>query len=441
MLELLERFFVENGYVLEVIVCTGLFCFFFKRRRFFWLRLIAVFALMLGLSMLWQSGYAACTTTRWSFALYNIMKYIAFFLMIFGGILCLFRINRWGALFCAIGSMATQHLEYKVYACILALAGMDYGSVASFFIALGVLIAVCAAVYLILVRRVRNYSEQCFENKINIFLGGLFILFSIVIYFFIEPYIPMHEQPTLFILVSMYSLICSICTLLLEYGFAHSKMVLRDNAILMHLVHKQEEEYRISKSNIEMINIKCHDMKHQLSKLVAREGSTAAKEIEDIIHIYDSSIRTGNEILDVFLAEKKLICESNRIKFECVACGECLSFLEPSEVYSLFGNAIDNAIEALCRIDNLDRRILELSVKSRLGMAIIHVGNFFEGEVDFESGLPRTTKEGNGYHGFGMRSIQMIVEKYGGNMSILPENNFFNLNIIIPIPVDGKIED
>lgn len=433
MLEILETFFVQNGYVFEVLICTSLFCFFFEKRKFFWLRLIATVALMLGLSMLWQLGYDACTALWWSFSLYQILKFVVSFVIILCGIMFCVKTSRWGALFCTISAMATQHLEYKIYACILAVTGMDYGSVASFFIALSVLALTCAGMYFILVRRVKNYSEQCFENKMNILLGGLFIAFSIFIYFFIEPYVPMHEMPVLFVLISLYSIICSICTLLLEYGFAHSKKVLQDNAILMHLVYKQEEQYRISKNNMDMINIKCHDMKHQISKLAAREGSTAIKEMEDMISIYDSSIHTGNEILDVFLAEKKLACEANGIVFDCIINGECLSFMQPSELYSLFGNAIDNAIEALCRLEEGPRRALSLTVKSQLGMAIIHVENCYEGELDLESGLPKTTKTESDYHGYGMRSIQMIVEKYGGNMSILAEDGVFNLNIIIPV--------
>ena len=67
-------------------------------------------------------------------------------------------------------------------------------------------------------------------------------------------------------------------------------------------------------------------------------------------------------------------------------------------------------------------------------MAVIHTENFFEGEIEFQSELPVTTKQDKRFHGYGMRSMQKTVEKYGGNMSIVTEDGIFNLNITIPIP-------
>ncbi len=69
------------------------------------------------------------------------------------------------------------------------------------------------------------------------------------------------------------------------------------------------------------------------------------KELEQSIRIYDSIVKTGNEILDTLLSEKSLICEARDITIHCVIDGKKLFFMDSIDIYALFGNAIDNAIE------------------------------------------------------------------------------------------------
>lgn len=67
---------------------------------------------------------------------------------------------------------------------------------------------------------------------------------------------------------------------------------------------------------MELINIKCHDLKHWFKRLQSLSGSAyekEAKEIQKALAIYDSMFQTGNKILDTILTEKKLYCEYNKI--------------------------------------------------------------------------------------------------------------------------------
>lgn len=210
--------------------------------------------------------------------------------------------------------------------------------------------------------------------------------------------------------------------------------------ILQHLIHKQEEQYKISKENIEMINIKCHDMKHQISRLSTRIDEKDIKEIKDIIKIYDFTYQTGNEVLDIILAEKGLFCENNGIYFDCIADGKCIDFMSTSDIYTLFGNALDNAIEAVCKVEEKEKRVISMKLTSRLGLVTIHIENYYLGTLSIENDLPQTTKEDKKYHGFGMRSIQLIVQKYKGNLEIQNANSVFCLNISMAIPGNTEIK-
>ncbi len=70
----------------------------------------------------------------------------------------------------------------------------------------------------------------------------------------------------------------------------------------------------------------------------------------------------------------------------------------------------------------------------------IRVENCYEGEINFVGGLPSTAKDAR-YHGYGMKSIQSIVEKYNGSMTVKAADGWFELRILLPIPKDEASED
>lgn len=189
----------------------------------------------------------------------------------------------------------------------------------------------------------------------------------------------------------------------------------------------------ISKENIELINIKCHDIKNQIATLGDRVPQEEIRELERAVDIYDMAFKTGNEALDVLMVEKLMVCENKNIRLDCMMDGKLLSFMKQSDVYALFGNAVDNAIEAVERIVNEERRYISVRVRMEKGMLVIHFENYYEGEIAFVKGLPQTTKEDKRYHGFGMKSIRMIVEKYQGHFSVGAKDGIFTLNILLPI--------
>jgi len=433
----IQDFFTNNAYTLELALNIWLFCHYFERKNRFILRALAAILSLLSLSILWNGLVSPFANDAWAMVGWNIVKYVAAFALGFWGVCFCFESRLSSALFTMICAYATQHISYRIYASLLALLKLDYTDVLSVFIIIFVTLVVYTAVYFVFVKRLKLHPERTIDNKSNIVVGGILILFTIVLQFIIEVYLTSRSHPTLFILFSAYNLICSIFTLMIEQGLFRNSVLANDKALLEHLLHMQEEQYHITKANMDIINIKCHDMKHQISRMTRTTDPEAIRELERIINIYDSSLRTGNEILDVCLMEKKLLCEKNNIKFDYIVNGESLSFMQASDIFSLFGNAMENAIEALCKIEDEEQRIIFLNVRTQLGMVVIHVENNYQGELDFADGLPRTTKGDELYHGFGVRSIQMVAEKYKGHVAVLAHDGIFNLNITIPIPEEA----
>ena len=154
--------------------------------------------------------------------------------------------------------------------------------------------------------------------------------------------------------------------------------------------------------------------------------------MENVISIYDSNVKTENEALDIILTEKSLQCARHNIQLSCIAAGKELSFMANADLYSLFGNLIDNAIEAVKDLPD-DKRIISLSVKTVKAFVYITIYNYYKGELKFDGKMPVTTKPDKINHGFGMKSIQFVCDKYGGEISISTRNNIFTLNMILPV--------
>ncbi len=62
------------------------------------------------------------------------------------------------------------------------------------------------------------------------------------------------------------------------------------------------------------------------------------------------------------------------------------------------------------------------------------VENYFEGDIQFENNQPATTKANKEYHGYGIKSIKYTVKKYNGWVTIDTKDNWFKLNVVIPLP-------
>ena len=124
-----------------------------------------------------------------------------------------------------------------------------------------------------------------------------------------------------------------------------------------------------------------------------------------------------------------------------MADGQKLSFISDGDLYCLFGNIIDNALEAVNKVPEKERRVINIVVKEKNGTLVVQEENYFEGELDFVDGLPQTTKGDTAYHGFGTRSIRMIVSKYGGVFTARAQDGVFYLNIIFCPNKDNSLQN
>ncbi len=204
------------------------------------------------------------------------------------------------------------------------------------------------------------------------------------------------------------------------------------------MLKTQYEHYRNYQEHIDLINYKYHDLKHQLAGLRAERSPEKREQwidqMEEELDSYKPETQTGNQVLDGILDAKMAMIRNNRIKFTCVADGDQLSFLHVTDICTIFGNALDNAIESVVTVEDPEKRMIHMSVSTKKQFLYITVENYCDHSVQFAYGKPVTTKKDSASHGFGTKSIAYTAEKYGGNASYHLKNDFFCVNILIPIP-------
>ena len=211
----------------------------------------------------------------------------------------------------------------------------------------------------------------------------------------------------------------------------------REAYTMQNLLDKQYEQYQQSLKNTEIINQRYHDLKHHINLLRNEKDSNKKEEylneLEKSILPYETQFKTGNHVLDILLTQKGSQFLENSINFTCVADGEYLNSVSVLDILSIFGNSLDNAIESVKSIEEIEKRIIKLAIFAQNQLLFIKMDNFYVNELNVINGIYMTTKFDTPNHGYGIKSIKSIVEKYNGSIQISTDNHWFSLMILLPI--------
>ena len=352
----------------------------------------------------------------------------------------------------SITAYTSQHLAYQAYNVLTTflsieekLSFISYGdiplnvnitylNIISFSILLIVYVIIYTIVFVIFNERI-NKDEAKISNFSIVLISGLILLIDIIINSIII-YSDKFQGKEVSIIICTYNILCCLMVLFLLFNILNIKQLKTELTITSQLLNKAEEQYKQNKENVDLINIKCHDLKHQIREYASKSyvNKDTISGIENLINIYDSTVQTGNEVLDLILTEKSLLCQKKEILLTCLADCSKLNFISNEDLYSLFGNAIDNAIEAVVKINDKEKRSINLIIRNVHSFVTITIENYYQGEIYLNNdGLPITTKDNKDYHGFGMKSIKLLVNKYNGDLKITTKKNIFTLSILFNI--------
>ena len=203
------------------------------------------------------------------------------------------------------------------------------------------------------------------------------------------------------------------------------------------ILHNQYVQYQQSQEAMNLIHYKYHDLKHHIIALRDQENdqqrAAYLDKMEEEIQNFEAQNRTGNQVLDTLLNAKMLQCMKKDISMTCVADGTLFSFMDTMDICSIFGNALDNAIEYEEKVEEKEKRLIHVAAVSQKNFLIIRFENYCEESLELDKVVSTTSKGDSNFHGYGLKSLRYTVKKYGGEVNINKENNWFVLKILIPL--------
>ena len=232
--------------------------------------------------------------------------------------------------------------------------------------------------------------------------------------------------------------LCGIFLLYIQENQRYETYLRNELSAINNVFQSQYEQYQAYQESHAIIDRKFHDLKHQIYLIEMETNSEKKQEyfssLREDIKKYEFSIKTGNPVIDTILTRKNIYCIQNHITLTCIADGSLLDFLNVMDICSLLGNALDNAIESTLKIADPEKRLINLRITKKAEFVLFSIENYTEISPEFENGLPKTTKTNKDKHGYGLKSISYLAEKYEGNMTINYQNNWFKLNVLLPKP-------
>ncbi|MBP5092076.1 MAG: sensor histidine kinase [Bacilli bacterium] len=428
----------------ELLVATGLFSFTLPRRKGFYWRLPLALLLSYGSCFIFPTD---------SSAIFSTASFLVMFLVVFASCFLVFDSEWKTLLFCTVAAYNTQHSAYELYDFFLRVfrvgaAGSFYETTSNVSLfnsplqAIMYLIAYLSTYwlfYLFFARRLKKGSPVTIHRFIVFALVIVCGLADNVINSVIIEFVQEANNSTLIVLAFLSLLLCIVC-MTMQFEIATRSKLDSDIATLKVVRSKEREQYQISKQNAELLSIKAHDLKHQIHELGQRKSISdeTIEEISSLVDIYDSDIKTGNPSMDMVLTEKSRLCNKRGIHLSLMADGKALSQLSESDVYSLLGNIIDNAIEATIQLPE-NQRSISLNIHRIKGFSSIVSDNPYLSEnLKFgHDGLPITSKANKANHGYGIKSIAYVARKYEGDLTIKAEDGIFHLSILLPDKVSS----
>lgn len=250
------------------------------------------------------------------------------------------------------------------------------------------------------------------------------------------PGIQMQEQKLMLLCVSCIWLMC-----LIMY-FVVQQMSKDNQTKLEYELMKEKEKYSkesmeiIKRSNEELREFK-HDLKNYLLPLqeametmpqseMAKVWEKINQKIEDV----QTLIQTGNSYVDSMINTKITLARSEKVDVKCTILSK-MAGIDDLEFCSVFGNLMDNAIEAERKVT--EKKEIIIFVEEKMGYLRLEIQNKIEKSVLNENSSLNTTKKDTSSHGIGHKSVKRTMQKVGGALKYYETGDLFCAEAVFPI--------
>ena len=334
------------------------------------------------------------------------------------------RLDWAASAYCSVWIVLTSESVYELWRVLIWTAealGMQHLSLYSTPMLLGQLgfTVVCCIVVRFTVARTMPEDGTYHIGPRQLGSAGLLGVMFVFQFFALQTSLRIGLRPSAVVAPSLLTQFYCVTLLYLQTELFKKAALQKEMDALNLLYDRQRKQYQIARQNVQIINRKCHELKVQIADLRRLQPDAAVSqsldEAEQAARMYDANAATGNEVLDVVLTEKSLLCEAQRIRLNCVADGTCLAAIEPGDLYALFSNLLDQAIDAAAQQRDADRRMIDLLVCRRQGFAVVNV----------IGPHPAEQPDHGRRHSYELKVARRIVHKYSGSMATEPRGALF----------------
>ncbi len=410
----------SKGFTLDIFICEILFLGSLKLRKWKWKPLSYVIA---AVSVIVHFVFGFNLPLLPVPGLTPLLVFILSILLQWAIFDC--SINR--ILFNSVAAYATQNLAVNVRSIILSFC--KFGGWGRLALRIFLTLAVYVFAYFL-------YAKKTRHKEFNMSYWRLYVISFISVFTSCTLFAILRRSGNLS--VYTYGVLALCCFLALSYQFSTFKNANLDKetATLERLLYYEQKRHEMTQETIDLINIKCHDLKKlvtNMKELLGDKAEALLGDTEKAIFAYDDMVKTGNKNLDLIISEEKHYYRKYGVTINVMADGAQLDFMAPADIYTLFSNALSNAAESAVK-EQEGNKYIDLDVHLNGEYVCIKFTNVCTRPVKFANGLPVTSKNDKNYHGYGMKSMEYIATKYGGNMVATCEDNLFTLKIIIKKP-------
>ena len=424
---------VELAVFLFLFLCTA------KKRKLWALRSLLLLAVVLGivtgLCFAIANLYSAVHYDRVIVSLVGAAMQLLILLLLGGGLFLCFDVKFYELASLVSLGYASRWILFSLYSLLFNFINPNL-----FLIRIHqqtpLNIAIYAAIYTVYIGvsafLIYRRKDEKYTLKLPSFIAAvIIILLNTFLLSFAETNSEEHLLEYSYVLIS--NVISLSLIIAINFFTTREERLAVENKLINSMLVQQTQQYKFDKANSEMLHVKAHDLKHQVA--VLRKGGPEAErlldELDSVVYGYESVVLTDNPVINVTLSEKWQYCIKHKIKMTCSVDPKALQKMDNIHLYSMLGNILDNAIEAVMQIKDKEKRLISLSIAYNRGASLLRCYNYYEGSLKMEGGLPKTTKGDASTHGYGMKSIKNIVDLYDGELSIAAENGIFDLRITL----------
>ncbi len=420
---LIETCLSAIAYPIGLVLSMAVFLYHYPLRRYSWLRFLPFFLLSL-----LSNGIAHITFSNISSMSAAVIRF--FLLLITDILLTAGMSNAFDVPFMALvtsctSGVALQHVGFHVYSLLLAFTGAEMNN----WLEIAIVFVTDLLTMLIFGRYLKLRTQSVRIDPRLTMLSVVTVLICVGLTRF--THVTWDRNLSVRIALSLYAITCCTLAMFMQYYLYNHLLAEAEKDVLQHLEIEKQQHFDISRETTEQLHIIYHDLRHMLTDMKQAVPQNELNHIEQALDSFAHTNNTGLEALDVVLDEKMRLGTSHDVTITYMGNGQDFAFMEQFELYSLFGNLLDNAILAAEALPLQEQKFVSVTSEKKGDLLYLVVSNYLvNSTLRFEGGLPVSTKmQEKGFHGYGLRSVRLTAQKYHGDLIVSAMDGIFTVTV------------